>query len=46
MASKARTKNGSGLIFRRFVTRNGITYDAWKYGKKAWPIPVKADEKR
>ena len=23
-------------IFRRFVTRNGITYDAYDYGLKAW----------
>ncbi len=30
-------KNGS-IVFRRFVTRNGKTYDAYDYGHLAWPI--------
>jgi hypothetical protein len=32
------TKSGERPGFVRFVTRKGVTYDAWAYGYKAWPI--------
>jgi len=28
----------SNFVCVRFVTRNGITYDAYDYGYKCWPI--------
>lgn len=46
MASKNRREDGSVLIFRRTITRNGKVLDARHYGKKAWPIWIKPNEKR
>lgn len=46
MANEDRSRDGYVLIFRRFITRNGVRDDAWRHGKKAWPIWVKADQKR
>ena len=32
----------AGCIFRRFRRlKNGKLLDAWDYGLKAWPIPIK-----
>lgn len=33
-------KNGKNLIFVAYITRNGVTYYARDYGKKARPIWV------
>lgn len=26
------------VLLRRYFVRNGVVYDAWDYGHKAWPI--------
>lgn len=39
-ARKPGTRKGN-LIFRRFRTVKGVTYDAHDYGYRAWPIRAK-----
>ena len=35
---KQNYSKGESFVCVRYVTRNGITYDAWDYGHKCWPI--------
>lgn len=36
---KAPSPGPSGdVLLRRYFVRNGVVYDAWDYGHKAWPI--------
>ena len=38
---------GEIVIFRRFRRgRDGKVYDAWQYGVKAWPIPIKPNPEK
>jgi hypothetical protein len=42
MADKRKEVPKGNLIFRRFRRlRNGRLLDAWDYGYKGWPIPVR-----
>ena len=39
-------KNNRKIIFVTHYTRNGVTYYAKDYGKKAFPIPADSLKKR